>query len=177
MAELAVARTYGSALYQAAKELGKIELIREELAALQAVFERDPELMLFLSAPSIPGTEKQTVIHDLFDGDLCEEIVNFLLILVEKGRIKRFSKIIAVYERLQDEEEGVILGSIYSAVPLSEDRLAKFEAETGKLLQKKVRLENEIDKSLIGGVRIFADGKMIDASVRARVSALIETIK
>ena len=66
---------------------------------------------------------------------------------------------------------------MYSAVPLSRSTLAKFEAETGKLLQKKVRLENEIDKSLIGGVRIFADGKMIDASVRARVSALIETIK
>ena len=27
----------------------------EELAALQAVLKRDPELMLFLSAPSIPG--------------------------------------------------------------------------------------------------------------------------
>ena len=87
------------------------------------------------------------------------------------------AELAVVYTELVNTEEGITVGIIYSAVPLDSDRLERFEKETGKLLRKNVRLENEVDKSLIGGVKIFADGKMIDASLRARVSALMDTIK
>ncbi|MCI8631583.1 MAG: ATP synthase F1 subunit delta [Firmicutes bacterium] len=177
MAELAVARTYGSALFEAAKELGRIEPIESELAEMLEIFKSDPEFMLFLSSPSISHDEKKEVLHDLFHGQLSGEFLNFMDILIEKGRMRRFEKIASVYTELVNAEEGITAGIIYSAVPLDAGRLEKFEKETSKLLKKNIRLENEIDKSLIGGVKIFADGKMIDASLRARVSALMDTIK
>lgn len=177
MAELAVARTYGHALFEAAKELGKEELIKNELAEMISIFESDPEFMLFLSAPSISHDEKKSVMHDLFDEKFSKEFLNFMSVLIEKGRTKRFAKIAAVYNELLDMEEGIVAGTVFSAVPLDAVRLEKFEKETSRLLKKNVRLKNEVDKNLIGGVKIFADGKMIDASVRARVEALMDTIK
>ena len=177
MAELAVARTYGSALFEAARDLDKIELIKNEIAEMLEIFKSTPEFMLFLNAPSISHDEKKAVLHDLFEGQFSREFLNFMDILIEKGRMRRFEKIASVYTELVNTEEGITVGIIYSAVPLDSDRLERFEKETGKLLRKNVRLENEVDKSLIGGVKIFADGKMIDASLRARVSALMDTIK
>lgn len=176
MAELIVERTYGEALYQAAKDLGKEAVFSEELAALQAVFAEEADFLRFLEAPTISVEEKENVVQEVLGGSFSAEIIRFLFVLIEKGRVRKFSKISAVYGRLRGEEEGIVPGTIESAVPLSEEHIRKFEEQTGKLLRKKVKLKNEVDKSLIGGVRIFADGKMIDASVKSRVSTLMETI-
>jgi ATP synthase F1 delta subunit len=65
---------------------------------------------------------------------------------------------------------------VYSAVALSEERLDRLAAETGKLLGRNVRLDNLIDGSVIGGVKIYIEGKLIDASVRGRLDTLKEQV-
>jgi F0F1-type ATP synthase delta subunit len=59
---------------------------------------------------------------------------------------------------------------------LSAEQLARFEKETGRLLRRNVKLEPVIDARLIGGVRIYVDGKFIDASIRRKLDDLKETI-
>ncbi len=102
--------------------------------------------------------------------------MNFLYVMIDKGRTKHFERAIKVYKELLDKEEGLAYGKIFSVKPLSADKLQKFEKETGKLLQEKVKLENEIDTNLIGGIKILIDGKVIDASLRKRLEDLSNTI-
>jgi F0F1-type ATP synthase delta subunit len=40
-----------------------------------------------------------------------------------------------------------------------------------------VRLENRIDKSIIGGAKIYVDGKLIDASVKSRLENMKQRIR
>ena len=75
-----------------------------------------------------------------------------------------------------DENKGFSLGTIFSIKPLSDGQLESFEKETGKLLRKQVRLENKVDKNLIGGVRIFIEGKVIDASIQRKLMNLRENL-
>ena len=79
--------------------------------------------------------------------------------------------------KLMDEYRGEAYGKIYSAVPLSPEQLVKFEAEAGKLLREKVKLRNKIDRSLLGGVKVLVDGKLIDASLRACLNDLDYKLK
>lgn len=116
MAELAVARTYGSALFEAARDLDKIELIKRNRGNAE-IFKSNPEFMLFLKLPSISHDEKKAVLHDLFEGQFSREFLNFMDILIEKGRMRRFEKIASVYTELVNTEEGITVGIIYSAVP------------------------------------------------------------
>ncbi|NLD11251.1 MAG: ATP synthase F1 subunit delta, partial [Clostridiales bacterium] len=76
-----------------------------------------------------------------------------------------------------DEETGIGEGVIYSAVKLTDAQMKKFQEETGRFLQKNVMLRNKVDTSLIGGVKIFVDGKIVDASLRSRLDKLAEQIK
>ena len=39
-------------------------------------------------------------------------------------------------------------------------------------MKKKVKLENQLDPKLIGGVKILVDGRIIDASIRKRFQDL-----
>jgi F-type H+-transporting ATPase subunit delta len=177
MAELTIEMTYGSALYQAAQELGKEKQILEEAMALMEVLKESPDMQALLNNPTISPKEKKVVVQKVFEGRICDELLNLLYVLLDKRRARNFSNIIKTYKKLIDKEQGVSYGKVFSVQPLSAARLKEFEEETSKLLRSRVSLENETDQSLIGGVKIFVEGKVLDASLRTRLQNLGNTIK
>ena len=177
MAQLIVDLTYGNALFQAAKEVGKTSLISEEAGEVLEILEREPSLLAFLNTPAIAAKEKKDVVAKIFEGRISSELLNLLYILIDKGRTRHFTKIISTYKDLINKEEGFSFGKILSVEPLSEDRLSSFEKETGKLLKLNVKLENFTAPDLIGGVKVFIDGKIIDASIAGRLNDLRSSIK
>lgn len=176
MAELTIGMTYGHALFQVACELNKKEPILEEATQMLEIINQEPDLCAFIETPVISIREKKEVVKSIFESRISEELLNFLFVMIDKGRTKHFARAIKVYKDLLNEQEGVSYGKIFSVKSLSPEKLEKFEAETGKLLKQKVKLENETDTSLIGGVKIFIDGKVIDASLRKRLEDLNNTI-
>ncbi|MDO4518629.1 MAG: ATP synthase F1 subunit delta, partial [Bacillota bacterium] len=168
MAELTVDMTYGTALFEAAKDLKLEERIKSDAKLVSEAIESDSEFQAFLRYPGIAGDDKKKVIEEVFAGVVCEEFLNFLCVLIDKRRIDRLRQIVKAYEELVEKEDGVSYGVVYSVIKLSEDRLAELEEETSKLLQTKVKLENEIDPKLIAGVKILVEGKLIDASYKKR---------
>lgn len=176
MAELTIGMTYGNALFQAACDVSKKDLILEESEQVLGILEQEPKLCAFIDTPVISNGEKKDVLKSIFAGRISEELLNFLYVMIDKGRTRHFERAIKVYKELYNEEEGISYGKIFSVKPLSTDRLEKFEVESGKLLQKNIKLENEIDTKLIGGIKILIDGKVIDASIRKRLEDLNNTI-
>ena len=172
MAALIVDLTYGSALFQAAKETGKVGLISQEAEELLEILDKEPDLLAFLNTPAIAASLKKDIITKIFQGKMSDELLNLLFVLIDKGRARHLSKIIGTFKDLIRKEEGFSYGKIISVKPIDEKRLARFEKETGKLLRQNVKLENFTAPDLIGGVKIFIDGKVIDASVKSRLKDL-----
>ncbi len=168
MAELTVDLTYGQALLDAARETDLEQRILEEGEEIVQILEGENDLKAFIGYPAISASEKKKVLAEVFEGKICNELLNFLYILVDKRRTSRFEGIMKVYKNLLEREEGVSYGTVYSVIKLDEERLSQLEEQTSRLLQTKVRLENEIDPKLIAGVRILVDGKIIDASYRKK---------
>lgn len=177
MAELTIDITYGTALFDAAREVGKTEIIMEEATEVLGVFRQERDLYDFINFPAISAEEKKAVIKKVFEGKICDELLNFIYVLIDKRRTTHFEKIIKVYKKLIDREEGVSYGTVYSVEPLGEDRLKEIEEETSKLLDLNVKLENETDPKLMGGIKILVDGKIIDASVKKKFNDLRNQFK
>lgn len=175
--ELAVAMVYGKALFDAASELDKVSEIKEEIKQLNEIFKAEDDFYMLLSNPSISDRQKKGIIKNVFEGRVMPEILSLMYILIDKDRVMFFNKIVKEFERLEGEANGITDGTAYSAVPLTKDQLEKLEQETGKLIKKNIKLANAIDKTLIGGVKIMADGKLIDASIRGRLNRLSAQIK
>ncbi len=176
MAELTVDITYGHALYLAAKEVNKVDLILDETRELISLLEKEPDFVAFINTPVIPAKEKKIVLEKVLDGKISQELLNLLFILVDKGRSRHMVKIFKSYEAQIQEAEGYAEGKIFSVVPLKDDQLSRFEEETSKLLREKVKLENAIDPHLVGGIKILIHGKVIDASLRNRLDHLSSSI-
>lgn len=177
MAELTVDLTYGTALYQAAVETDREKQILEEGRFLTEIFNTEPEFEALLKSPVIAADDKKSMVCGIFEGRLSQELVNFLCILIDKSRFSHFARIIRVYAELYDNREGIIKGTIYSVEPLAKEKLAEFEKQTGKLMGGNVILDNKTDKTLIGGVKILVNGKIIDASIKNQLSRIASEIR
>lgn len=175
--ELIIAMTYGKALFDAAVELDKIDEIKEEIDQIDGILKKEKDYVSLLCNPAIPVVKKKAMIRNVFKGRVSEEVLSFLYILIDKDRMFHYHRIVKEYLKLMDEYRGEAYGKIYSTVPLSQEQLEKFETEAGKLLREKVKLRNKIDKSLLGGVKLLIDGKLIDASLRASLNDLDYKLK
>lgn len=172
MAELTIGTTYGSALLQAATEVGKRDLILEEARQVLDILEKEPEFHAFINYPAISAVEKKAVIKKVFSDQISQELLNLLYILVDKGRTYHFPRIVKAYEDMVHYEEGVFYGTVYSVQPLKPQQIEKLETEASRLLKETVKLDNKLDPKLIGGVKILVDGRVIDASIRKRFEDL-----
>lgn len=176
MAELTVEMTYSQALLQAAADVDKIDLILKEGKELIELFHKEPDFHEFLSTPVVSAEEKKQLLNNVFKDQISQELLNFLFILIDKSRCKLFERIMARYEHLIDESKGYAVGKIMSVVPLNDKQLSEFEMKTSKLLQKKVKLINQLEPSILGGVRILIEGKVIDATIKKRLDDLKESL-
>jgi ATP synthase F1 delta subunit len=169
MDSLTVNNTYAQAMFDAARERGSEADILEELRDVSAVFKENPKLRKLFLLPTVATKDKKDACRDVFRGQVSQIVLNFLLILIDKQRIYAWTGIVRSYEKLMDEQDGVSKGVLYSVVPIYGKMLKQFEDMCGLELGIVVRLQNRIDTSLIGGVRIYINGKLIDASVKMRL--------
>ena len=177
MEALTVELTYGQALFDAAEDLGKSREIGEEYKAISGVFADHPSLKKLFLVPTLSAHEKKAVAKTVFEGRISQELLNFLYILIDKGRIGVWDRIGRQYEKLVLERDGLIRGIVYTVLPVDSVRLKALEEKTGAALDRNVKLENRIDKSIIGGAVIYIDGKLIDASVKARIENMKQRMK
>ena len=169
MEQLSVDMTYATALFEAAGDAGIQEQISEEAHGILDVFQEEPDFHRFFCTPGIPADEKKEVLTNVLAGKISSELLNFMCILVDKGRVRHFERMVRAYDTLLDQANGIASGEVFSAAPLSDDQIRKQEEQTGKLIGENVQLENHVDRSLIGGVCVQVAGKIFDASLKRKL--------
>jgi F-type H+-transporting ATPase subunit delta len=167
---------YGDALYMAAKERGIRESVSEELSDIERVFDENPELFALLRSHIATAAEKRYVVRDLFGGAIAREVLNFLYVLIDRGRLSSFSGIRKTYERFIRDEDKTMLGTLVTAQKISDEQLAKIETKTSKVFGADVGLRQRVNEELIGGAQIYMNGRLIDMSIRSQIERLKEEL-
>ncbi|MDD4200411.1 MAG: ATP synthase F1 subunit delta [Eubacteriales bacterium] len=177
MAELSVDMVYGSALLEAARETEKEKEILADAKSVLTAMDDNPDFKKFVDYPGISASEKKEILENIFAGKISKEFMNFLFVLVDKRRAGRLVQIIKVYEHLIEKQEGVSYGTVYSVVPITQEKLEEIEEQTEKLLQTRVHLDNQLQPNLMAGFRILIDGKVIDASYKKKFEEMAARLK
>ncbi len=164
-------RTYARALFQAAKEKGRLAKVREELADFVAAIDQVPELDGLLRNPQLDPRAKAQALEDVLGG--ADELVrNFLLIAVEKNRGGQIREIARAFERLMAQEERRLTVELTTAYELSDDEARQIIAQIEQASGRPVDATRNVDSDLIGGIVLLAGSLRVDASVRGRLERL-----
>jgi F-type H+-transporting ATPase subunit delta len=166
-----VHRTYARALYQAAREKGRLEAVREELADFATAIREVPELRSLLRNPELNPRVKATALGEVL-GESDEIMRNFLLVLTEKGRAGEIEPIAEEFERLAAAAEGRLDVELTTAYELSDEEAAEILDQIERASGRKVEATRTVDPELIGGIVLRAGSLRIDSSVRGRLNRL-----
>jgi F-type H+-transporting ATPase subunit delta len=166
-----VDRVYATALFEAALEQGKLEVVRDELAQIVDAEAEVPELRELLRNPQLDPRARAGALEAVLAGG--EELLrNFLLVLADKGRTGQLEEISRELERLVAEHEGVVHAELTTAVELSDDEAQALLRRIEEASGRKVEATRSVDPGLIGGIVLQVGSHRLDASVRGRLERL-----
>jgi F-type H+-transporting ATPase subunit delta len=169
------ARVYAEALFEVAKEKGKLDVIGADLAQFADAVEADRDLQVFLFSPHFSSAEKIEGLRRAIDG-ADQELVNFLELLIEKGRMTEVFRIRREFEQMWKRENKRIDVTVTSAVELDPAVVAKVGEEIERQTGQKVELASRVDDEILGGIVLQVGNMVLDASIRSRLDKLRKSV-
>lgn len=169
-------KEYGTALFMLAKERNCENEYAIALECVEEVFDGNSQYQDFLSSPNIPMKERLSALESAFSDAIPQDILSFLQLLCEKGRIYALKSAISEYKKLLEVQNKVTTALVTSAIPLTDSEKTalkdKLEIKTGH----SVILECKVDESILGGILIEIDGKIIDGTLKHRIQEIKDVI-
>jgi F-type H+-transporting ATPase subunit delta len=170
-----VARVYAEALFEVAREKGKLDAIGADLVELADAVAADRDLQVFLFSPHFSSAEKVEGLTGALSG-ADPELVNFLELLIEKHRMTEIFRIRREFEQLWKRENKRIDVTVTSAVELAPAVVAKVGEEIERQTGQQVELASRVDGEILGGIVLQVGNMVLDASIRSRLEKLRKSV-
>ena len=149
----------------------------EGLSLINELLTAYPAYESLLDCPAIPTAQRLEGLWKCFEGVLPSTLLGCVSLLCEKRKIGLLRECTAEYRRLLDMAEGRLHGRLTVAKPTSPDTVEAIRAQLEHRLGKQVELSVQTDPALLGGVTLELDGRILDGSLRHRLSQIKEVMK
>jgi len=173
----ASSRRYARALFQIAREAGTLNDARRELADLAKLFADHKPLRDALLTPRFRASERKAVLRALSTrAGLSQTVAHFLQFLIDQRRLVHFASIQEEFERLANEASGLVTAHVRAASELDERKQDRLRRALSQRTGREVRLDIQIDPSLVGGAIATVGDMVFDGSVRTQLGRLRSTL-
>jgi len=169
------AQVYAEALFDVAKEKGKLDAVRDELGQFVEALDRDRELQVFFFSPYFSSAEKSDGLKRAVTG-ADPELLNFLDLLIEKQRMPEIFRIRRTLDELWKRENRRIDVTVTSAVELDPAVVEKIGTEIERQTGQKVSPVTRVDGDIIGGIVLQVGNMVLDASIHSRLEKLRKSV-
>ena len=155
-----VAFQYAEALFGLANESKDITKVHAEFMVLNEAF--DAEIYRFLNHPKIKKKDKKAIIDKIINNDLLRR---FVFVLIDNSRIEFLDEILIEFEKIVDNQNKVMKVQVFSSKKLLPEQVKKLSVNLEKKHNRKIELDNIVDKSIVGGLRIEFEGMILDDTI------------
>lgn len=173
---LELALRYGSALHSLALDLNKVELWQKEMKELTKLLTENNEFLNLLNSEFLSIKERKQIVNNtiIFDD---AELNAFINIIIDNNRVSNLLEILEAFNSLCNQTLGILEGVIFSVERLDESQISSIETAIAKKEQVKIELKNVIDKSLIGGLKVFINGHVYDDSIKYHLEKMKNSLR
>jgi F-type H+-transporting ATPase subunit delta len=165
-----VAKRYAIALFQVAKEQNLLDEVEQELIVVKTVFTENQQLLSVLNHPKVTKETKKTLVKESFS-KLSAPVLNTLLILIDRHRQAMILSVLDFFIEVANIERGIADAKVYSVRELSEDeKNALSQAFAKKVGKATLRIQNIVDKNILGGVKLRIGNRIYDGSISGKLA-------
>jgi F-type H+-transporting ATPase subunit delta len=149
----------------------------EEAQGILQILEENPEFDKLMKHPGVPKQEKLQVVREIFKGRVSNELAGFLEIVVSKERYNDLPAIFAYFTDKVKEAQKIGVAFVASAVELTETQKEKV---CTRLLEttsyEQMEMHYSVDPSLIGGMVIRVNDRVVDSSIRTKLNNMTKQL-
>ena len=176
MLKRSIGSRYARALFALMKDGGTLDAAEKDVPEVVRIIEGEEDLKSFLSHPGIGKPDKKDVLDKLFKGKVDNAVFDFLNLLVDKHREEYLPIIKEEFDELLLEHQGRRICKVTSAFELSADIRKLIVEGLSKTTGKKIEIEEIVDLSLIGGIKVQIGDKVFDGSLKSGLENMREVL-
>ncbi|MGL4819952.1 MAG: F0F1 ATP synthase subunit delta [Bacilli bacterium] len=172
-----IANRYAAALFEIGKSNHQLPQMKEDLKLIGTVFTTNPELLGFLEHPKVTKENKKASISEAFSSVL-PAIKNTLCIAIDRNRQEIIPELASAFEALLHKENNEAEAIVYSVRPLSEnEKQAVAETFAKRAGVNRLYIQNVIDDSLLGGIRVRIGNTVYDGSLSSKIQNMARELR
>jgi F-type H+-transporting ATPase subunit delta len=152
-----------------AEEQGRLDAVEDDLFRFSKILERSPQLSLALSDPSVPDERKADLVGSLLDGKADADAVLLARRAILGTSGVPLERSLTDLVELAADRRMQLVAVVESARPLSAQQSERLAVALKKIYGKNVRIQADIDPTLVGGLTVHVGDEVIDGSVLRRL--------
>ncbi len=164
---------YANALFELASEANKIDEVEGHLQNIGALLDESEDFRRLVRSPVFSAEEQERAVGAVLDqagiGGLTG---NFFRLIAKNRRLFAAPDMISAFMSLASQARGEVMAEVTSAHPLSDNQRSELQSTLKASIGKDVKLDARVDPSLLGGLIVKVGSRMIDTSLRTKLSQL-----
>lgn len=172
-----VASKYASALFELALDQKLEDRFLSDIRFIEDIITTHPELIEVLSKIQFSKVQKKSLIKDIFTQYVHPFTLNLLLLLIDKNRSMILKYFVGEYHHLHNNHFRIIEAIAYSVTPLTKEEILSLEQSLSEKEKQTVSVINRIDPTLISGIKVRFEDKVIDGSMKSRIENLRSVLR
>ena len=168
-----ISERYASALYDLAAEKKIVDSVLKDLELLQKCIQESEDLKLLVKSPLITSSDKLNIFEKILSKQKAGNLTKtFLKVISNNKRFAKLSLIISQFMNINSQKRGNVLADVTSADELSDNQKNGIRDQLKQTLGKKLSLNFNVDKKIIGGLIVKVGSKMVDSSLVTKINKL-----
>jgi F-type H+-transporting ATPase subunit delta len=172
MIDRSLTRRYVAAVHSLAAEAGQVDLVRDELGAVQAALQADERLLALLRHPNVALADKRDLLLRLVGPQPSRILAGLVDVVLSKKRPEALLGAADIFIELADEATGVVRARVEVVVMPTPDQQARLRAALARLLGAPVVTDFAVAPEILGGARVRVGGRLIDGSLSGGLDRL-----
>jgi len=171
-----IAKRYAVALFNAAVKQDVAEQVNEDMSSFVELLRSNKDLVGFLKSPEVLKEAKKQLVIDVFGERTAGLFVKFILLLIDKKRLKHILKITDAYRQLFEQLQGILEARVITAVPLDPDLEQQTVERLERATNKTIQISKTVDPDIVGGMIIIVEDNIIDGSIRYKLEQMKKSL-
>jgi len=173
-----IAARYATAVFDLAKEAGKLPAIEKDIEALQQAIASSADFRELITSPVISRDQQSGAIAAIARKMALNGITASTLgLMADKRRLFVLPQLASAIMTLIAEDRGEVTAEVTSARKLNKTQETKLADALKKAVGKDVNIKASVDEKLIGGLVVKVGSRMIDSSIASKLSNLQNAMK
>ena len=169
---------YARALLKSATDAKIEEKVYQEMLLLAKSYIEVPQLRHTIDNPMLAKDKKQMLLATAAGGDAVSDLTKaFIALVLKEDRENMIQFMANSYVTLYRKQKNIIRGKLTTAARVSPAMEQKMRTMVEQKTQGTVEFETEVDPDIIGGFVLEYDTYRMDASVRAKLNSILNTLK